>query len=114
MQNQVKKIVAIFAVAALGPLTAMAHEGERHVDPSFGYAVQAPAATRTVVVAPSTKYVNVDQGDVVTFLIDGNAFTWQFDTLRSETSFDLAEIVPVGVNVHGVRVYVAPNPIYRN
>lgn len=114
MQNLMKKVVAILTVAVLSPLTALAHEGENHVNPAFGSAVQAPAATRSVVISPSTKYVNVDQGDVVTFQIEGNAFTWQFDTLRPDASFDLSAIVPTGVNAHGVRVYVAPNPTYRN
>ncbi|WP_395400941.1 CzcE family metal-binding protein [Pseudoduganella sp. UC29_106] len=114
MQNLMKKVVAILAVAALSPLAAMAHEGEIHINPAFGSAARTPEATRTVVITPWTKYVNVDQGDVVTFQIDGNAFTWQFDTLRPDTSFNLSAIVPAGFNARGVRVYVAPNPTYRN
>lgn len=114
MQSIKNKIAAIFVVATLAPLAAMAHQGQMHVNPAFGSAAPAPAATRTVVISAATKAVNVDKGDVVTFELDGKTFTWQFDTLRDNERFELSAIAPEGVNTHGVRVYVAPNPLYQN
>ena len=62
----------------------------------------------------STKYLNVNQDDVVTFVVNGSPFTWQFDTLRSSDSLELSSIAPREVSVPAVRIYVAPNPIYQN
>jgi len=113
--NSVKnKIAAILTVVALSPLAAFAHDGVSQANPALGNAAQAAAATQTVAIKSGTKSVNVNQGDVVTFEVAGQAFTWQFDTLRSSTSFDLAEIAPHGFDTQGVRVYVASNPIYHN
>lgn len=114
MQSIKSKIAAILAVAAISPLAALAHEGAHHANAVFGSAVQAAVATRTVAIETATKSVNVDQGDVVTFQVGSKSFTWQFDTLRPSGSFDLADIAPEDVDTHGVRVYVAPNPLYRN
>ena len=107
-------IVAVFAVIAFSPLAAMAHQGETHPNPAFGSAAPAPAAMRTIKISSATKYVNVAQGDIVKFDVDGKTFTWLFDTLHANASFDFSAIAPSGVNNHGVRVYVAPNPTYAN
>lgn len=114
MQSIKSKIAAVLVVAALAPLAALAHQGEVRSNPALGSAAQAAAATRTVAITTATHSINVDQGDVVTFEVGGKSFTWQFDTLRPSGSFSLADIAPAGVNAHGVRVYVAPNPLYRN
>lgn len=114
MQSIKSKIATVLVVAAMAPLAAIAHQGEVHTNPAFGSAAQAAAATRTVAITTSTQSVNVDQGDVVTFEVGGKSFTWQFDTLRPSGSFKLADIAPAGVDAQSVRVYVAPNPLYRN
>jgi len=113
--NSVKtKIAAVVAVLALSPLAAFAHDADSHVNRALGNAAQEAAATHTVTIKSGTKSVNVDQGDVVTFDVSGKKFTWLFDTLRSGNSFPLAEIAPHELDTQGVRVYVAPNPLYRN
>ena len=67
-----------------------------------------------MAISAASKAVNVDNGDVVTFELEGKTFTWQFDTLRDNDRFGLSAIAPEGVDTHGVLVYVAPNPLYRN
>ncbi|MBG6220963.1 MULTISPECIES: CzcE family metal-binding protein [unclassified Janthinobacterium] len=114
MKSLKANIVAVFAVIALSPLAAMAHQGEMHSSPAFGSAAPARSATRAITISSATKYVNVTQGDVVKFDVDGKTFTWQFDTLRANASFDFSAIAPSGANTHGIRVYVAPNPTYAN
>lgn len=114
MQSIKRKIAAILVVAALSPLSALAHQGENYPTPTLGSTAQAAAATHTVAITTATQSVNVDQGDVITFMVDGKTFTWQFDTLNPSGNFSLASIAPQGMETHGVRVYVAPNPIYRN
>jgi hypothetical protein len=108
------KIAAILTVVALSPAAAFAHDGVSQANGALGNPVQASAATQTVAIKSGTKNVNVNQGDVVTFKVAGQEFTWQFDTLRPSGSFDLAEIAPHGLDTQGVRVYVASNPLYRN
>lgn len=107
-------IAAILVAASLAPFAAMAHQSNAEVNPAYGSAAPAPAATRTIVVSPATKSVNVNKGDVVTFEVNGKSFTWQFDTLRDNDRFELSAIAPAGVGAHGVSVYVAPNPLYAN
>ncbi|MGK5047883.1 CzcE family metal-binding protein [Janthinobacterium sp. GB4P2] len=114
MKSLKENIIAVFAVIALSPIAAMAHQSEMHSNPAFGSTAPAPAATRTITISSATKYVNVAQGDVVKFDVDGKTFTWQFDTLRATASFDFSAIAPSDVNTHGVRVYVTPNPTYAN
>ncbi|CDG83814.1 CzcE family metal-binding protein [Janthinobacterium agaricidamnosum] len=114
MQSIKNNIAAMFIAATLAPLAAMAHQGGTQAKQAFGSTAPAVAATRTVLISPATKAVNVDNGDVVTFEVDGKTFTWQFGTLRDSERFELSAIAPEGVHTHGVRIYVAQNPLYRN
>ena len=65
-------------------------------------------ALRTVVITPSTKYVNVTEGDVVNFVSNGKSFVWHFDGPET-IAFDLNRVAPAGVLDHTVTAYVAPN-----
>lgn len=114
MKNVKTTIAAIFFAAAVTPFAAMAHQADTPANPAFGSAAPAQAATRTVVISPSTKAINVEKGDVLNIEVDGKKFTWQFDTLRDSDRFALAAIAPEGISTHGVWVYVAPNPLYTN
>jgi hypothetical protein len=106
---------AVFVVLIAGALSPAAVLASQPNSKSYyGHPSQPSAATRTVVVTSSTKYVNLNQDDVVTFVVNGNSFTWQFDTLRPSDSVDLSSIAPREVSVPAVRIYVAPNPIYQN
>lgn len=87
-----------------------AHAG---VSAEYGAAAPAAAAERTVELAPGAKWVNVANGETVRFTAGGKSFSWRFQTLQSEASFELSKIAPAGAGVDGVQVYVAPNPLYR-
>lgn len=89
------------AHAAVNPLT------------QFGMPTQASNADRQIVIDAGTKWVNVNNGDTVTFDVNGQSFTWHFETLHSEEVFDLAKIAPQAVSAGMVTVYVASNPLYR-
>ncbi|MET0964291.1 MAG: CzcE family metal-binding protein [Noviherbaspirillum sp.] len=69
------------------------------------------AATRTIVITPSTKYVNVTGGEIVTFVVGDKAFAWSFNGTRY-APFDLSMTAPPGVLDHRVLAYVAPDPRY--
>ena len=78
----------------------------------LGTPVPPAAANRTVALTSGTQYVNVTGGDVVRFQNGSQAFAWSFDTSPLVQVFDLAQVAPAGALDRGVRVYVAPNPLY--
>jgi hypothetical protein len=67
------------------------------------------AITRTIVVRPDTRYVNVTGGEVIRFQVGDRSFVWSFNGTR--TSFDLARVAPPSTLDHKVTAYVAPNPL---
>jgi hypothetical protein len=78
----------------------------------LGEATPATAAERTIKITPDTQYVNVHGGQIVTFDVGGQTFTWDFDGAAAADSFDLNQIMPPGLLDHPVRAYVSPNPLY--
>lgn len=80
----------------------------------LGSVSSADQAMRTIVITPSTRYVNVNQGDVVTFISNGKSFTWNFDGPQL-LAFSLSRVAPAGALDHDVTAYVARgfNSIYR-
>jgi len=42
----------------------------------LGDPAPAAAANRTIVITPATKYVNVEGGQTVKFVVGGKTFTW--------------------------------------
>ena len=63
--------------------------------------------TRVITIKPGTKYVNVEQNEVVKFVDEasGRSFVWNFDT-PTWASFDLAAAAPGVLGSHHVEVYV--------
>ena len=70
------------------------------------------AASRTIVIAADTRYVNVTSGDTVKFITGDKSFAWNFSGPESIPVFDLNRIAPSGALNHPVTAYVAPNPLY--
>lgn len=70
------------------------------------------AATRTIVIDPGTTHASVIGGEVIRFMIGGQAFAWSFDGPINVTRVDLRRVAPAGMLTHDVVVYVAPNPMY--
>ena len=105
------RIAAFAATVAttLAASTAFAANGGAE----YGSAVASSNAERHIVIDAKTPWVNVNNGDTVEFQSNGASFTWHFDTLHDETTFDLSKIAPAGSVDHKVTVYVAPNPLYR-
>jgi hypothetical protein len=70
------------------------------------------AATRTIVIEPDTRWVNVTGGDIVKFVAGDKTFAWNFDVSSAISSFDLNRVAPPGTLNHQVTAYVAPDPRY--
>jgi hypothetical protein len=67
-------------------------------------------ATRTIIITPTTKSVNVMQGEVVKFVdqATGKSFMWHFDT-GTWVPFDLTAAAPKGALQQPVMAYVCEN-----
>lgn len=110
-----KKVLIAAAAVLVFPLAAMAADkGEASRQHVKGHAAAASAATHTIKILPKTKYVHVNQGDTVKFVVGEKNFTWHFDTWNPTANFPLSAIAPADIATHNVRVYVAANPIYNN
>jgi len=72
----------------------------------LGTVVQSAGAERTVAVDSIVSHVTVQQGETVTFVSNGQTFTYRFDGAVS--SFDLSNIAPAGMVDHKVRIQVEP------
>ena len=78
------------------------------VDQDFGSASDDRSADRVIKIAPDAKWVNVAEGETVTFIDEasGKSFAWKFDTIVKV--FDLAKVAPEGaLTGHHVDAYVA-------
>ena len=107
--RQITTTVALAAVVAFSLLAA----GCASIEPTnldLGTLTEGRFYDRKIVVRADTKYVNVDDGEVIKFVIQepGSAdtsFTWHFDTPR-QTVGDLSKLAPSGVLSRPVKVYV--------
>ncbi len=75
----------------------------------FGEAAPVDKATRSIVVLPTTKYVNVKQGEVIKFVVDGAEFAFSFNSPNT-TAFNLQRVAPVGTLDHAVTTYILRDP----
>jgi hypothetical protein len=71
----------------------------------YGEAATPAAAERTIVIGQNTRSVNVNHGEVVKFVVNGQEFAWDFDGVPQ--AFDLKQVAPQGAIDHDVRVYIA-------
>jgi hypothetical protein len=78
----------------------------------LGQPAPAAAAERTIVITPDTRYVNVEGGETVRFVVGERVFAWSFDGALTVDAVDLKRIVPAGVVTNKVIAYVAPDPRY--
>ena len=108
-------IAAVFATViacAASGMGAVATAGTVLPNYLLGQAAASSQAARTVVITPSTRYVNVVEGEVVTFVANGTPFTWNFDCPPGTSSFPLNRVAPAGALDHTVTAYVQPNLEY--
>jgi hypothetical protein len=98
-----KRTIVAAALFATGVLTAA---------PSFaltpgdlvGETGASESSTRTIHVAPGTRYINVDQSETVNLDVNGQTTTWKFDGIAPVVN--LQDIVP---GAPGTKVYVEPS-----
>ena len=94
-------------LAAAGMLACVA-AGAKVPAALLGEPAAPRQAQRTVVIKPTTRYVNVTEGDVVSFVAHGKTFAFNFDS-HAVSSFKLNRVAPAGALDHTVTVYIARN-----
>jgi hypothetical protein len=78
----------------------------------FGDLVDPAGAVRTIVLTPDTRWVNVEGGQIIRFVVGNQSFGWAFNVSQNVDSFDLARVAPPGLLTHPVIAYVSPDPKY--
>jgi hypothetical protein len=108
--NRATLVLASVVVAT----TASAHQSANSSATVYGAKVPVTAVVgaRHIVITPQTKWVNVTDGQTVIFKLDSRTFSWRFEIWPNKDTFSLAKIAPADVDVSGVQVYVATNPLY--
>lgn len=104
-----KLIVPIVAVLTLGLMGLSASASTRSSD-VLGEGVPLSAATRTIRIDATTKYVNVTEHETVKFEVNGTDFAINF--AGALYGFDLNRVAPAGALDHNVTVWVTPDPLY--
>lgn len=99
-------------VAVLPMLTACATYDAAPRADLLGMPAAPAAATQTVTITPSTRWVNVTGNDVVRFVADGREFAWAFNVGPTVRVFDLNRVAPPGLLGRELLVYVDPDPGY--
>lgn len=79
--------------------------------PKFGSAAPSSSAQRTIKLDQNSKYINVTQGETITFVFEGNSFTWNFDTFGTPV-FNLKEIAPKNINTQNIVIYTREDPTF--
>lgn len=101
----------IFVFAVLMSCIAPASSQTTRLD-LLGNAAPANIATRTIVITPDTKWVNVVGGEVIHFVVGDKSFTWDFFVGFTVSSFNLQLVAPPGLLQRPVIAYVSPDPRY--
>lgn len=78
----------------------------------YGQSAPTSAFEHVIVITPATKYVNVEGGQTIKFVVGEKEFSWTFNVARTVHAFDLNEVAPPGVLDHVVRAYVSRDPKY--
>jgi hypothetical protein len=104
-QTTILLLAAVFATAA--------NAAPRGDAAAYGQPVSSNSADRVIELTPQTRFVNVTNGETVTFEKGGQRFTWHVDTFNNVAEFALAKISPNTMNINGVEVYVAPGEYCR-
>jgi hypothetical protein len=71
------------------------------------------AATRTIVLSPDSRWINVKGGEIVSFVVGDQTFAWHFYVGTAISSFDLNLVAPPGMLHQRVQAYVSMDTGHR-
>lgn len=101
-----KSVSALAFALAISLNAGVSHAGTIRTLADYGSAAHSEAAVRKVVIKPTTKWVNVTNGEAITFVVGEQSFTFHFNTYANTSSLSLSAIAPVDISVPDIRVYV--------
>jgi hypothetical protein len=78
----------------------------------FGSPADAGRADRTVTVAPGTRYIAVNSGETVGFVVGGQTVAWQFAETTRNTTVDLGLLLNDTPAAKGVKVNIKRSKLY--
>ena len=67
---------------------------------------------RTIVIDSNTRWVNVNGGDVIRFVANGQTFDYRFNSYTHSKVYDLGKIAPAGALNRSLKVYVTADGRY--
>jgi len=107
-------VATLSASVAFWLLASCASTSPANLD--LGTPADGRSYDRKVLIGANTKFVNVDGGEVIKFVVqepDGadKSFTWRFSKAR-EAVVDLSALAPNGVLSRPIKVVVGPDPRY--
>jgi hypothetical protein len=105
-----KTLIALALAANVYGMTATAGEINTKY---YGAPAAAVAANRVIEITSGVKSVQVNNGEIVTFSVDGQRYTWSFQLYSKEGAIALSALLPNNIRADGVTVYVAADPLYR-
>ena len=106
-----KRIILIPVLSVISLVLSACVTRTSYVD-LYGDPAPSSGAEYSIVITPATRYVNVEGGQTVNFIVGDKQFAWSFNVARTVHSFDLNEVAPPGVLTRAVRAYVSPDPKY--
>jgi hypothetical protein len=110
---QKMKRISLRLSAMLFAASMVAGCATRPLTPDFyGAPANASTAERTILIGPNTRYVNVQDGQIVAFNTGGKTFAWHFMAASGVRSMRLNDIAPPGLLDHEVTAYLSPDPRY--
>lgn len=105
------KLAAIlFALSVSISAGAAASDNSRPT--TYGHPAKEGTASRVIKISPSTRAINVHDGETVRFNVNGKVFEWTFNIPTRDGVISFSDIAPTETAARGVRVHVAPNPLY--
>ena|SRR5690606_6398789 len=78
----------------------------------YGNPAPSVAAQRSIVITPETRWVNVEGGEVINFVVGDQMFAWDFYIASTVDHFDLNLVAPPGLLQQRVTAYITPDPRY--
>lgn len=78
----------------------------------FGSVVPAGTASRTIMLRPGMKTVNVASGEAVAFADGDRSVAWQFGEFVHGSTVDLGDLFPSMPSARGVRVNIDRSQIF--
>lgn len=103
----IKSVSTLLFALSISMYANMASADNMNQQSEHGSVVPDAASVRKIVIKPDTKWVNVTNGESITFVMDDKRFTYNFQTWPNTNILPLAAIAPAEMNVGNIRVYVA-------